>query len=68
MPKAYAKFVATTDPTCVARGVERQDVQVFSDQGCTKPIARFMWYNSAKPNSGTSCVKVSGSHYELYWA
>lgn len=67
MPKAYAKFVPTTDPSCVAHGVERQDVQLFSDEACTKSMARFMWYNSNKPNSRHSTVKVNGNYYELYW-
>lgn len=67
MPKAYAKFVPTTDPSCVAHGVERQDVQLFSDEACTKPMSRFMWYNSNKPNSRTCCVKINNVIYEMFW-
>jgi hypothetical protein len=68
MPKAYAMLVPTSDPGCIANGVEKQDVQVFADANCTKPMARFMWYNSAKPNSRHSTVKVNGNYYELFWA
>jgi len=63
MTRAYARYEQTSD---ISAG-DRQDVQLYRDETCTQKLARFMWYNSRKPNSKTCVVNVAGSVFEMYW-
>ena len=70
MLTVYAKYEPTTD--VVIRHVEsvtakrKRDVQIYKDEACTLPFARFMWWQK-RPTRRSKTVRLNCYRWNIVW-
>lgn len=69
MLTVYAKLEPTTDEVTLKYFPEtdKKDVQIYRDEACTDPFARFPWHYSSRPTLRNKYVTLNCYRWKLQW-